>query len=126
MKKTQKKRKGFTLAELVVVVTIIGILMFIAISRFSSISDTANRRAFEANHKIACSAITMYMADNAGKMPANDADINAYISLTDSAASASTSGLKINGMPVGATYTWNAADKKLVSTYDGKTLTYEP
>ncbi|MFC4804181.1 type IV pilin protein, partial [Filifactor villosus] len=35
MKAIQKKRKGFTLAELVVVVTILGILMVIAVTRFS-------------------------------------------------------------------------------------------
>lgn len=121
MKKVQKKRKGFTLAELVVVVTILGILMVIAISRFSSISDSANKRAFQANHKIAASAITMYMADKAGAKPGSGEKFEDYIS-------SSTDGSKgidsLQGKPEGAAYAWDGTN--LTSTYKGDTLTFTP
>ena len=122
MNKIQKKRKGFTLAELVVVVTIIGILMFIAISRFSSISDTANNRSFEANHKIAASAITMYMADHNGARPAATETFEAYIS----SSTDGTQGIaSLQGKPTGSTYTWDGTT--LTSTYTGHdSLTFTP
>ncbi|MFC4804182.1 type II secretion system protein [Filifactor villosus] len=134
MKKIQKKRKGFTLAELVVVVTILGILMVIAVMRFSSVSDSANMRAFEANHKLAVSAIQMYMADNNGKTPPDDTTaFEAYIASSTDA----TKGLAaLQGKPKGATdatYKWNKDTKTLTSTYKSNkagaqlvTLTYTP
>lgn len=120
MKNVQKK-KGFTLAELVVVVTILGILMVIAISRFSSISDSANKRAFQANHKIAASAITMYMADKAGAKPVATEKFENYIS---SATDGKTGIESLQGKPEGATYKWDGT--KLTSKYKTETLTFQP
>lgn len=138
MKNVQKKRKGFTLAELVVVVTILGILMVIAISRFSTVSDSANERAFQANHKLAASAITMYMADNAGAKPAasdsstaDGTETNDSLGKYISASTEGDVGMKaLNDKPKGAKYVWDGTE--LVSTYtkpggtDTKTLKFKP
>lgn len=51
----------------------------IAIPRFSSVSDTANDKAAEADQRIVVSAIQMYMADNNGTLPTQESDITPYI-----------------------------------------------
>ncbi len=58
-----KKRKGFTLIELIVVIAILGILMAIAIPRLGGFRDSANSRADEANERILRTAAEMHIAD---------------------------------------------------------------
>lgn len=62
--KKKKKRKGFTLVELVVVIAILGILATIAIPKFSSSRKTAAVAAHNANVRIIKSVAVMYLADN--------------------------------------------------------------
>ncbi len=50
--------------ELVVVIAIIGILALVAVPRFGSITDGAEQRTVEANHRILISAAQMYYAEN--------------------------------------------------------------
>ena len=62
-KMRNKKKKGFTLIELVVVIVILGILAAIAIPRFMSQTDNAKNSAGAATARTLNSAAAMYMVD---------------------------------------------------------------
>ena len=59
-----RKRKGFTLVELMVVVVIIGVLVAIAIPIYNTVTARAAAGAHEANVRILRGAGSMYWADN--------------------------------------------------------------
>ena len=73
MKKIKKNQKGFTLAEMLVVLVIIGILAGIMIVAVPQIIERSRAQVDKANAKQVPSAVTLYEADQ-GSLPAVTAD----------------------------------------------------
>ena len=61
-----KKRKGFTLIELIVVIAILGILAAIVIPRLTGFTDKAITSAKDATKNTIQSALNIYKAENDG------------------------------------------------------------
>lgn len=71
-RKRLSNRKGFTLVELLVVISIIGILSAIAIPKFTDATKTARGAKIQADLRTMESAIAIYYA-SAGTYPATPA-----------------------------------------------------
>lgn len=69
----KKKKKGFTLIELIIVIAIIAILAAIAIPKFGDVRRNANVKSDIANAKTIANAVTALIAD--GKIDVNVASI---------------------------------------------------
>lgn len=63
----KRKRKGFTLIELVVVIAILGILAALAVPRFTGTMENAKQKAHNSNVRTIESAINLYLSENPDK-----------------------------------------------------------
>lgn len=76
--KMLKNRKGFTLVELMVVVTIIGILAAIAVPMYNNVTTGASQRAHDANLRTLDGAVDQYRAAHTD-WPDEIGDLDTYV-----------------------------------------------
>jgi len=65
----QRKEKGFTLIELMIVVAIIGILAALALPKFAQLVEKSREAATKGNMNAMVSAISIYYGDSEGIYP---------------------------------------------------------
>lgn len=64
-----RKRKGFTLIELVIVIVIIGVLAGIAALSYANVTQSSKDGVAKSNLRAIKSAVTVYQADHQGLLP---------------------------------------------------------
>ncbi len=77
-----KRRIGFTLVELVVVVLILGILAAIAAPKLLNTSGSATDNGLKQTLSVIRDAIELYAAQNNGTLPPSTTDANFKLALT--------------------------------------------
>ena len=71
MKSNAMKHRGFSLIELMIIVTILGILAAIVIPTFSNANDTAKGSALSSQLNTVKKSLVMYNTDHNGLFPTN-------------------------------------------------------
>lgn len=117
-----KKKKGFTLVELIIVIAIIAILAAIAIPKFGKIKDTSNKSSDVANAKNISMAVSKAIADDKidystaiDKKALSDASISEVLNNLDGITA--TTNLKTKGYTT-ATFVVSVDTSGSVSVYE--------
>lgn len=95
-----KRRKGFTLIELMIVVAIVGILSAIAIPKFANMVRRSYEGATKGNLGALRSAISIYYGENDGFYPVPTASGESSVAGTLGAILTMSGGKYIGKMPV--------------------------
>lgn len=74
-----RREGGFTLVELMVVVTIIGVLTAVAVASFTMNSTRSQKVACQSNQHTLTTSITAYALANDGHKPDDLADLEPYV-----------------------------------------------
>ena len=74
-----RKRSGFTLIELVIVVAIIGILALMIIPQYNKVTEEAKTQTFIRNCKTVMSAISIWQAGHEGDLPKDTAALDKIV-----------------------------------------------
>ncbi|WP_283624270.1 prepilin-type N-terminal cleavage/methylation domain-containing protein [Clostridium butyricum] len=119
-----KKKKGFTLVELIIVIAVIAVLAAIAIPKFGAVKKDANLRADQANAKIIATAVATAVA-NGDTNPATD---TVYVKYIDGAKvptpkDSSKSSFFVSYTEDSTTGTTTTLGKGVVVKYDSDTGT---
>lgn len=77
--KKLRKRKGFTLIEMVIVITIIGILSSIAVTKYSKIQENAKKNADYATAANLATAAMISLSDGNTDIQPSNLQTNGYI-----------------------------------------------
>lgn len=105
--KCRSKRAGFSLLELLAVVTILGIIAAIIVPRVTVSSDTAKQRVKEHHMATINAAVERYYIDTGGWPAADLSDIGADINYFPD-------GIPDNPMNSSAPYTLNATTHRVI------------
>lgn len=79
---TNKRQKGFTLVEILIVVVILGILAAIVIPQFSEASVQARKSSVQSNLQMVRSQIELYKIQHNEYLPGELASVSFYDALT--------------------------------------------
>ena len=71
-------QKGFATLEVILMITVLGILASTAVPRFTGITTSANTARIQADLKTLDNAIAIYEMEN-GKAPSNLSDLSSYV-----------------------------------------------
>lgn len=114
--------RGFATLEVILMITVLGILSAVAIPRFAAITTSANTAKVQADLSTLDTAIALYQMDN-GKVPSEISDLKDYVQDVDKIKPPSGS-VYVAGEEKdlsSSTYTITTVEKNPRATLDGNT-----